>query len=66
MKITFAPNNYAPDGIVSFANWENRFLQQKIREAFRESPREQITELVIDRDGIRAVFEPSNVAAVPG
>lgn len=57
MKIQFAPSNYAPTGVVSFASWENADLQAAIRQAFNESPREQIVEIVIERDGIKAVFE---------
>lgn len=57
MKITFAPNNYSPAGTVSFASWENSDLQAAIRQAFHESERENITEIVIERDGIKAVFE---------
>lgn len=57
MKINYAPNNYSPTGVVAFASWENQDLQAAIRLAFRESPREDIVELVIERDGIKAVFE---------
>jgi len=57
MKIHFDPNNGAPTGVVSFASWENRDLQEALRKAFNESPREQITEIWINRDGIKAVFE---------
>lgn len=57
MKINFCPNNYSPCGVVSFASWENRDVQDAIRRAFNESPREEIVELVIERAGIKAVFE---------
>lgn len=57
MKINFAPNNYSPTGVVSFASWDNAELKEAIRKAFNESPRERITEIVIERDGIKAVFE---------
>jgi len=56
MRIKFQPPNYSPSGLVSFASWENHDLQEAIRRAFNESPREEIVELVIDRDGIKAVF----------
>ena len=58
MKIKFLPSNYSPTGIVSFASWDNHDLQEAIRRAFNESPREQIVEIIIERDGIKAVFEP--------
>lgn len=57
MKVAFAPNNYKPTGIISFASWENRDLQNAIRQAFHESPREDLVEIVIERDGIKAIFE---------
>ena len=62
MKIEFCPNNYTPTGVCSFASWDNKDLQEAIRKAFHESPRERITEIVIERDGIKAIFEPKNVA----
>jgi hypothetical protein len=57
MKITYAPNNYSATGVVAFASWENKELQAAIRLAFRESPQEDIVEIIIERDGIKAVFE---------
>ena len=57
MKITFDPSNYSPTGVVSFASWENKDLQAAIRKAFNESERENIVEIVIDRQGIKALFE---------
>jgi len=64
MKITFCPNDYSPTGICSFVSWENIGLQKAIRTAFHESPRERISEIVIERNGITAIFEPSNVATI--
>ena len=61
MKISFNPNtDYAPAGTVSFVSWQDRNLQDAIRKAFRESPREEIVELVVESNGIKAVFEPRN------
>ena len=57
MKVTFSPANYQPTGIVSFASWSDHTLLDAIRESFRESPRERIVELIIECDGIKAVFE---------
>jgi hypothetical protein len=63
MKVTFAPNNSdGPTGTVSFASWDNRDLQDAIRKAFNESPRETIVEIIVERSGIKAVFEPKNVS----
>ena len=60
MKITFAPNNYQPSGVVSFSAWTNTELQAAFRQAFNESPRERIVEIIVEREGIKAVFEPKN------
>ena len=60
MKVQFSPNNYELVGTVSFLSWSNPDFQNAIRKAFKEGPREQITELVIERDGIKARFEPKN------
>ena len=58
MKIHFAPTDTdGPTGVVSFASWNNRDLQGAIRQAFCESSREQIVELWIAREGIKAVFQ---------
>lgn len=57
MKVNYAPNNYQPDGTVSFLSWSNNDLIEAIRRAFCESPREQIIELVIEREGLKAVFK---------
>lgn len=57
MKVTYSPNNYQPDGTVSFLSWSNSELLDAIRKAFHESPRESIVEIVIEREGIKAVFE---------
>jgi hypothetical protein len=57
VKINFCPSNYEPAGVVSFVPWSNRELQEAFRRAFNESPREQIVELVIERAGVKAVFE---------
>jgi len=58
MKVTYDPNNYQPCGVISFASWTNSDLLAAIRQAFHESPREQIIEIVIEREGIKAIFEP--------
>lgn len=57
MKVNFTPNNYQPEGTVSFLSWANQGLLDAIRQAFRESPRERIGEIVIETEGIKAVFE---------
>ena len=57
MKVSFDPNNYQPDGTVSFLSWSNSDLHAALRTVFRESPRERIAEIVIERTGIKAVFE---------
>lgn len=57
MKISFCPNNNSPSGVMSFASWENPALQAAIRQAFGESEHENITEIIIERDGIKAIFE---------
>lgn len=60
MKIEFDPNNYTPTGVISFVTWENRELQDALRRAFHESPREELATIVIERAGIKAIFEPRN------
>lgn len=57
MKVSFLPNNYQPTGLVSFASWSNPALHAAIRKVFSESPRENIVEIIVERDGIKAVFE---------
>lgn len=57
MKVNYQPNNYQPTGTISFASWENKDLQNAIRQAFHESPRERIVEIVVEREGIKAIFE---------
>lgn len=57
MKVTFDPNNYQPTGTIAFASWENKDLQKAIRQMFHESPREEIVEIVVEREGIKAIFE---------
>ena len=57
MKIIFCPNESKMSGVVSYASWENRDLQDAIRRAFNVSPREEIVEIEIDRAGIKAKFE---------
>ena len=54
MKVNFSPSNYQPTGLVSFASWSNPDLHRAMRQLFNESPREQI---IVERDGIKAVFE---------
>ena len=58
MKVKVEPNNYQPSGTVSFLSWTNQDLKDAIRQAFHESPRERIAEIVIEQEGIKAVFEP--------
>lgn len=58
IKIHFDPNeNDVPTGVVSFASWEQLDLQDAIRKAFNESERENITDIYIDRRGIKALFD---------
>jgi len=57
MKVNFAPNNYHPTGVISFASWDNSDLRDAIRQAFHVSPQEQIVEIVVEREGIKAIFE---------
>ena len=57
MNVVFAPNNYQPTGTISFASWENEDLQNAVRQVFHESPRERIIEIVVEREGIKAIFE---------
>jgi hypothetical protein len=57
VKIHFAPqDDDQPSGTVSFASWNNPDLQAAIRRAFGESPREEITDIYIDRQGVKALF----------
>lgn len=60
MKISYSPNNYEPTGIVSFKAWTDPELQAAFRRAFSESPREAINEIIIERKGVKAVFEKKN------
>ena len=62
MKVSFSPNNHELSGTVSFASWSNQDLQDAIRKACHESPRERIVEIVIERDGIKAKFESQNTS----
>lgn len=55
MDIVFAPD-LKPFGVVSSLTWQNADLQAAITQVFRVSPREYIKALVIDRNGIAAVF----------
>ena len=57
MKATFNPNDYQPSGVISCAAWTNPGLQAAIRQVFDESSRERIVEIVVDEEGIKAVFE---------
>ena len=68
MKITFTPNDgkpkalCAPEAPWAFVSWDNLTLQQRIRDVFNETQRQEtITEIVIERDGISARFESSDV-----
>jgi len=58
MDIKYAPSNYEPQGPVTFRSWSDAAFKQAMRDLFQESPRETLVELVIDREGIRARFEP--------
>ena len=57
MKVNFNPQDYDLTGCVSFCSWSNPEIQDAIRKAFNESEREEIVEIVIDRQGIKAKFE---------
>ena len=57
MKVSVLPNNYQPTGVCSFASWSNPDLLEAIRRVFGTSPREELVEIVIEREGIKAVFE---------
>ena len=57
MNVQFAPNNYQPDGVLARVSWSNQDLEKAMDMLFRTSPRERISELVIDMDGITAKFE---------
>jgi hypothetical protein len=57
MKVSFDPSNYQPTGVVSFLSWSNQDFLNAMRAAFHESPRERIIELVVEKTGIKAVFE---------
>jgi hypothetical protein len=64
MKVEFAPNNAPPlTGAVSFLSYADAEFQKAVRQMFNESPREQITEIRIERDGIKAKFESKYPAA---
>lgn len=63
MKINWCPGDYSPSGVVSFASWDHIDLQAAIRRAFNESPRERIVEIIIEREGIKAVFETKSTCA---
>lgn len=62
MKIVknFNGNQEAPTGTVSFLSWENPAFREAMEQAFNVSPREIISQVVIERDGIKAVFESKN------
>lgn len=61
MQINFLPNNNEKaTGVCSVVRWTSRELQDAIRHAFHESPREQIVRIDIERDGITAYFEKRN------
>ncbi len=57
MKVSFDPGDYQPDGTIAFLSWSNSELHAALRTVFRESPRERIVEIVVERSGIKAVFE---------
>ena len=58
MKVTFNPNNYQPTGLVSFASWSNGELHEAMRRLFHESSRERLVEIIVEQEGIKALFEP--------
>ena len=57
MQVKFIPDGLHLNGVVSFVRWTNAELQEAIQGVFHESTRERIVEIVIEREGIRAVFE---------
>ncbi len=57
MEIKFSPNNGELIGTVSFLSWNDPVLHEAIRQAFGQSAREEIAEVWIERDGIKARFE---------
>jgi hypothetical protein len=61
MKVAWCPSeNERASGVASYASWENPDLQAAIEKAFNTSPRETITRVEINRDGIKAFFETKN------
>lgn len=61
MKIEFCPNAKG-SGTASYLSFTSAAFTEAIRQAFNESPREVITRIVIERDGITAFFETKNSA----
>ena len=58
MEIKILPNNYdGPSGTVSYIRYKDSRFDEAMRVMFNASPREEITEVVLDRDGIKAKFE---------
>lgn len=57
MKVTFSPPNYQPSGVVSFVPWSSPAVHAALRGLFQESPREDLVEVIIETDGMKAVFE---------
>ena len=62
MQIRFAPNEPRA-GVCSFAFWDDRDLQEALRKAFHTSPREELTQVDVARDGVWAYFESRDVAS---
>ena len=58
MKINYDPHEYQPQGATTFRSWSDSNLQEKMRELFGCSERERLVELVIDKNGLMARFEP--------
>lgn len=58
MKITFdLDGRIGPSGTCAFAPWHDPDLQKAIRQCFNVFPTEQISEVVIKREGIRVILE---------
>lgn len=57
MKVNFCPKTYQPTGTISFLSWTDPKLRKAIRQAFYESSREDIVEIVVEREGIKAIFK---------
>ena len=58
MKISFNPDNYGPPlgGIISSMSWGGQEFLGVLNQMFAISPREEITELVVQSEGIKVVI----------